>query len=141
MFQHAFYSVISPEGCAAILWKTAEKRKHAAEALRITARELHKLDIIDDIIPEPIGGAHRDPESAAASLERYFVHALDELKPVALDVLLRKRQDRIRDWGSFFESPSERIAPTAIEEVHMRRSRSRVARLSTRVPAAAVLAD
>ncbi len=107
MFQHSFYSVISPEGCAAILWKTAEQRKHAAEALRLTAKDLLKLDLIDHVIPEPIGGAHREPESAAASLERYLVTTLDDLKRFTSDALVARRQDRLRQLGNFFESPSE----------------------------------
>ena len=107
MFQNAFYSVISPEGCAAILWKTAEQRKHAAEALRLTARDLLRLDLIDHVIPEPVGGAHREPEAAAANLERYLITTLDDLKRLSVDSLVTHRQDRLRGLGNFFESPSE----------------------------------
>lgn len=107
MFQNSFYSVISPEGCAAILWKTAEQRKHAAEALKITARELLKLDLIDHIIPEPVGGAHREPEAAAANLEKYIVTTLDDLKRFSGDTLVARRHERLRNLGSYFESPSE----------------------------------
>ncbi len=130
MFQHAFYSVISPEGCAAILWKTAERRKHAAEALKLTSRELLKLDLIDHIIPEPVGGAHRDPESAAANLERYLIGTLNELKRLGLDSLVAKRQEHIRHLGSFFESPSE--LRTQAETRSPRRSTPRVSRLGQR---------
>ncbi len=107
MLQHSMYSVISPEGCAAILWKTAEKRKHAAEALKLTSRELLKLDVIDHVIPEPVGGAHREPEAAAANVERYITSSLDALKRLNGTTLLRKRQERIRHLGSFFESPQD----------------------------------
>jgi acetyl-CoA carboxylase carboxyl transferase subunit alpha len=105
MLQNSFYSVISPEGCAAILWKTAEKRRHAAEALCLTSRELAKLKIIDDVIPEPVGGAHREPESTAANLEKYIVGALDGLKRQRVDTLLNRRWARLRELGNFFEEP------------------------------------
>jgi acetyl-CoA carboxylase carboxyl transferase subunit alpha len=113
MFEHSFYSVISPEGCAAILWKTGEQRQRAAESLKLTARELKKLDIIDHIITEPLGGAHRDPSAAAASLEAYLGDALRDLKRYKIDTLLRRRYERIRAIGSFFESASKpKSAPT-----------------------------
>ena len=76
MFQHSFYSVISPEGCAAILWKTAERRKHAAEALKLTAQELHKLGIIDHILSEPPGRVHRHIEAAAPTSGTYVPMSL-----------------------------------------------------------------
>jgi len=131
MFQHAFYSVISPEGCAAILWKTADKRQHAAEALGLTAKDLQRLRVIDDVIPEPLGGAHRDPEEAAGELEKYISSSLTELKRLKPDTLVRKRQEQIRRLGSFFESPTE-AAAKAEDERPTRRSTSRVARLSSR---------
>ena len=132
IFQHSFYSVISPEGCAAILWKTAERRKHAAEALKLTARELKKLDIVDEIIPEPMGGAHRDPETAAANLEKFIVGALNDLKRRTTETLLRCRQDRIRHLGSCFDDPNAAKTKAAAEERKTRRATSRSARLSTR---------
>jgi len=130
MFTNSMYSVISPEGCAAILWKTAEKRKHAAEALRLTSKELLKLDIIDHVIPEPLGGAHREPEAAGANLEKYLISTLDDLTHLTLDALVAKRHDRIRRWGSFYESPSE--AKREAETKHARKSTSRASRLGTR---------
>jgi len=139
MFQHSFYSVISPEGCAAILWKTADKRQHAAEALGLTTKELMRLGVIDHVIPEPLGGAHRDPERAAAELEEYLTATITDLKRMKPDTLVRKRQDRVRGLGSFFESPSEAAeaakAAKAAKEAggqHARRSTSRVERLSAR---------
>ena len=131
MFQHSFYSVISPEGCAAILWKTADKRKHAADALKLTAKELLKLNIIDDIIPEPVGGAHRDPEKAGQHLEQYITGALNELKRLHVDTLVRKRQERIRHIGTYYDSPSEKAG--ADEEKRMRRATSRGSRLGSRL--------
>jgi acetyl-CoA carboxylase carboxyl transferase subunit alpha len=68
MFEHAVYSVISPEGCAAILWNTGEKAQDAAEALKLTAADLMKLKVVDEVVREPIGGAHRDPKGAMAAL-------------------------------------------------------------------------
>jgi acetyl-CoA carboxylase carboxyl transferase subunit alpha len=107
MLQHSFYSVISPEGCAAILWKTAEKRKHAAEALCITSRELTKREIVDDVIPEPIGGAHREPEATGANLEKYLINTLGSLTRQNVDTLLVRRAAKLRALGGFFEETSE----------------------------------
>lgn len=134
MFQHAFYSVISPEGCAAILWKTADKRKHAAEALRITSGELHNLGVVDDIIPEPLGGAHRDPGKAGEKLEKYIVGALNELTRRKVDTLLKKRYERIRHLGGFFESPTEtKQRAEAEKKATARKSSSRTSRLASRL--------
>lgn len=102
MFEHSYYSVISPEGCAAILWKSAEHAQTAAKALKFTSKELKKLKLIDDVIKEPLGGAHRDPAATAASLEKYIVDSLKELKRIRTDTLLKRRYKRLRDLGSFF---------------------------------------
>jgi acetyl-CoA carboxylase carboxyl transferase subunit alpha len=104
MLEFAYYSVISPEGCAAILWRSGEKAAEAAEALRITARELKRLDVIDQIIPEPLGGAHRNPGEAAGNLERHVVHTLRELKRVGLDQLLKHRYQRWRRMGRVIQA-------------------------------------
>ncbi len=104
MLEHSFYSVISPEGCAAILFKTAEQRKRAAESLKLTSKELSKLNVIDEVIAEPLGGAHRDPATTAANLERYLADNLRDLKRLKTDTLLKRRYERIRKLGSFFES-------------------------------------
>ncbi|MFQ5462862.1 MAG: acetyl-CoA carboxylase carboxyltransferase subunit alpha [Phycisphaerae bacterium] len=133
LFQNSFYSVISPEGCAAILWKTADQRKHAAEALKLTAKELLKLNIVDHIIPEPIGGAHRDPVGAAANLEKFLCTSLDALKRLTVSALVRKRQERIRELGSFYDSPHENEARERIELKHARKTRPRSARLDSRL--------
>ncbi|MGB0716071.1 MAG: acetyl-CoA carboxylase carboxyltransferase subunit alpha [Phycisphaerae bacterium] len=129
MFQHSFYSVISPEGCAAILWKTADQRKHAAEALKITAQELMKLNVIDHVIPEPVGGAHRNPESAGNNLERFICSSLDNLKQLNVESLVRKRQDRVRALGNFFESTSEASSAGPTRRSRVRKTTSRAARL------------
>jgi acetyl-CoA carboxylase carboxyl transferase subunit alpha len=106
MFQHAYYSVITPEGCAAILWKSAERAADAAAALRLTSRDLKKLNLIDDIIPEPLGGGHRDPKAMTSALEKYVTDTLRDLKRVRIDTLLKRRYERLRNLGSFFESAS-----------------------------------
>lgn len=104
MLKHSFYSVISPEGCAAILFKTGEQAKRAAESLRLTAKELKKLGIVDDIIPEPSGGAHRHRDECFQNVESYLGQTLSELKRVRVDTLLKRRYNRLRQMGSFFES-------------------------------------
>lgn len=111
MFEHSFYSVISPEGCAAILWRTGEQRKLAAESLKLTAKDLMRLEIIDTILKEPMGGAHRDPAETAAALEKYLTDSLRELKRFKIDTVLRKRYERIRNQASFFASASDRAKP------------------------------
>jgi len=102
IFEHAYYSVISPEGCAAILWKSGEYAAKAAEALKMTAKDLLTLGVVDDIIPEPLGGAHRDPHQAAANLERYLNKTLRELKRLKPQTLLQRRYKKLREMGRFF---------------------------------------
>jgi len=99
MLEYAYYSVISPEGCAAILWRTGEKASEAAEAMKITSRDLKALDVIDDIVPEPLGGAHRNPVEAANNLERHIVRTLRELSRVPVANLLKHRYERWRRMG------------------------------------------
>ena len=99
MMEFAYYSVISPEGCASILWRTGEKAAEAAEAMKITARHMLDLDIIDEIIPEPLGGAHRNPTEAANNLERHVVSNLRELRRIDVDKLVMHRYDRWRRMG------------------------------------------
>jgi acetyl-CoA carboxylase carboxyl transferase subunit alpha len=101
MLQYAWYSVISPEGCAAILWKTGEKASEAAEQLHLTARENLKLGVIDEIIDEPLGGAHRDPSIAAASLEKWITDTLRDLKRYKIDNLLKRRYEKFRAMGQY----------------------------------------
>ncbi len=94
MMEHAVYSVISPEGCASILWRTAEKAPDAAEAMKVTAQDLKGLGVIDRIVPEPVGGAHRDPVVAATSLRAAIAEELDMLSGYAPHELKRQREDR-----------------------------------------------
>ena len=110
MFEYAYYSVISPEGCASILWRTGEKAPEAAEAMKITAKDLRALDVIDEIIPEPLGGAHRNPAEAAGNLERHVVRTLRGLKRVSIDALLTHRYDRWRRMGKV-NSPDQPASP------------------------------
>ncbi|MBY8827926.1 acetyl-CoA carboxylase carboxyltransferase subunit alpha [Hephaestia mangrovi] len=99
MFEHAVYSVISPEGCASILWRTADKAADAAEAMKVTAQDLYKLGVIDAIVPEPLGGAHRDPAAAAAALGEAMHEALDALSGLDRDALRRQRRDKFLAIG------------------------------------------
>ena len=101
MLQYSIYSVISPEGCASILWKSAEKAPEAAEALGITSDRLKDLGLIDDIIPEPLGGAHRDGYQVAASLKKTLIERLEELTKVPVDILIENRHARLRTYGRF----------------------------------------
>jgi acetyl-CoA carboxylase carboxyl transferase subunit alpha len=103
MLEFAYYSVISPEGCAGILWKHAndETKPLAAEALKLTARDLFKMRIIDDIIPEPLGGAHRDPREMATTLKAYLLRYLRDLRPLSNDELLEQRYQKFRRMGVF----------------------------------------
>jgi acetyl-CoA carboxylase carboxyl transferase subunit alpha len=99
MLEHAIYSVISPEGCASILWRNSEKAQDAAAALRITAQDLLDLKIIDGIIPEPVGGAHRAPQEAMTSVSEQIARALAELTPVPGDELRRQRREKFLAMG------------------------------------------
>lgn len=99
MMQYSTYSVISPEGCASILWKSADKASVAAEAMNMTADKLLKLNLIDAIVPEPLGGAHRDYAKVAASLKKQLISDLDELESIDLSALLERRFQRLMNYG------------------------------------------
>jgi acetyl-CoA carboxylase carboxyl transferase subunit alpha len=99
MLQYSTYAVISPEGCASILWKTAEKAPDAAEAMGITAERLKGLGIVDKVINEPLGGAHRDPVAASASIREELSSQLDMLRTLDNDALLARRYDRLMSYG------------------------------------------
>jgi len=101
MMKYSTYSVISPEGCASILWKSADKAEAAAEAMGITASNLQELGLIDEIIDEPLGAAHRDYDKTAEMLKKSLVLAVKELKAKTIDELVNDRQDRIRQYGCF----------------------------------------
>ena len=101
MFEHAVYAVISPEGCASILWRTNEKAADAAEAMKVTAQDLLGLKVIDRIVPEPVGGAHRDPAKAAASLAKALGEELDSLAKLDTAKLQSRREERFLAIGEF----------------------------------------
>jgi len=101
ILEHSYYSVISPEGCAAILWKDRAYASKAAEALQITAKHLLKAGLVDEIVPEPPGGAHRNPDGMAAELKKCLLKNLQELKKYPADTLLQKRYDKFRVMGVF----------------------------------------
>jgi len=104
MLQYATYSVISPEGCASILWRSAEMAPEAAEALGITASRLKALGLIDKIVPEPLGGAHRDPQATAQSLRKALAEALKTLREKKPKELVEERLERLMGYGKFKES-------------------------------------
>jgi acetyl-CoA carboxylase carboxyl transferase subunit alpha len=104
MMEHAIYSVISPEGCAAILWEDASRAKDAAEVLRITAPDLLKLGVIDGIVPEPPGGAHRNWQAAARAIQQAVSAALVELTPLSSGELVQQRYSKFRRMGIFEET-------------------------------------
>jgi acetyl-CoA carboxylase carboxyl transferase subunit alpha len=103
MLQYSTYSVISPEGCASILWKSADKAQLAAEAMSITSDKLKEHGLVDLVIPEPLGGAHRDLEAVSLSLRRVLVEQLDALQTVDLEVLIAERYTRLMGYGKFKE--------------------------------------
>ncbi|MCZ7647089.1 MAG: acetyl-CoA carboxylase carboxyltransferase subunit alpha [Planctomycetota bacterium] len=107
--EFAYFSVISPEGCASILWKDAAKKEEAARALKITAPELKELGIMDEIVQEPLGGAHRDPEKAAELLKDAIVRNYDALLRLPLDELLERRYRKIRSYGKYRERVLEAV--------------------------------
>jgi acetyl-CoA carboxylase carboxyl transferase subunit alpha len=105
MLQYSTYSVISPEGCASILWKSADKKEVAAEALNITAARLKDLGLVDEVLREPLGGAHRDPAAMATALSEALQRALRELETLSPDELLARRDARLAAFGVYSESP------------------------------------
>ena len=106
ILQNAYYSVISPEGCASILWRNSIKAPDAAKALRLTGEDLVKFGVVDEIIPEPPGGVHRDPETVAVSLKKAILKHIKELSAVSSKVLLENRYKKFRQVGEFAVDPS-----------------------------------
>jgi acetyl-CoA carboxylase carboxyl transferase subunit alpha len=111
MMENAWYSVISPEGCASILYRDAAKAPEAAEALKITAPDLKKLGLVDDVVPEPLGGAHRDHDAAAALLKGILVRNLRELRGLPIVTLLQNRYAKYRAIGHFEAAQTKRLKP------------------------------
>ena len=101
MLQYSIYSVISPEGCASILWKSADKKELAAEAMGLTAERLSKLNLVDEVVREPLGGAHRDPAATAESVKSALLRHLSELEQGSVDQLLAARETRLKTFGAF----------------------------------------
>ena len=99
MLEFSVYSVISPEGCAAILWKSGEKAPEAAEALKLTSKDLLRLGLVDKVIPEPLGGAHRDQKGTIANVRVQLSEWLDELKGIEISELLDQRYRKFRQMG------------------------------------------
>ena len=104
MLQYSIYSVISPEGCASILWKSADKAEDAAEAMRITAKQLNEFGLVDEVLEEPLGGAHRNPKEAAEIVRNALLKNLDELDQLSTDALLEERQRRLSSFGQYKEA-------------------------------------
>jgi len=115
ILQYAYYSVITPEGCAAILWRDAKMAPQAAQALHLTPKDLIQLGIVDEIIPEPVGGAHRDPREMATVLERRLTSYLRQVRSQPIDTLLENRYERLRKLGPVTSEPlaAPSGAPTA----------------------------
>ena len=103
MLQYSVYSVISPEGCASILWKSADKKEAAADAMGLTAERLQSLNLVDAVLPEPLGGAHRDHEATAATVKAAVLHHLDALSQFSTPGLLAHRAQRLASFGQFSE--------------------------------------
>jgi acetyl-CoA carboxylase carboxyl transferase subunit alpha len=103
MLQYSTFSVISPEGCASILWKSAERAADAAETLGITAQRLKTLGLVDKIISEPVGGAHRDPVATAQNVKKALFETLRGLQAKSIDELLQSRLERLMGYGKFKE--------------------------------------
>ena len=104
MLEYGIYSVISPEGCASILWKSAEKAQDAAEAMRITADSLKGFGLVDEVLAEPLGGAHRNPVEAAEIIRNALIKALDDLDSTPIDELVANRHQRLAGFGEFKEA-------------------------------------
>ncbi|MFA6546220.1 MAG: acetyl-CoA carboxylase carboxyltransferase subunit alpha [Limisphaerales bacterium] len=114
ILENSYYSVISPEGCAAILWKDRAAAPKAAEALRITAKDLLELGLVDEIVPEPLGGAHNDPATTAATLQKHLIRHLAQLEALSISERLRKRYGKFRNYGHFHETPAA-LAGTTLQ--------------------------
>ena len=104
MLENSVYSVISPEGCAAILWKDASQRERAAEALKLTADDLLRLKLIDEVIPEPVGGAHIDPDGAGEALREALIRHVSELRKIRPEKLVKRRAEKYAAMGAFTEA-------------------------------------
>ncbi|HOP77417.1 MAG TPA: acetyl-CoA carboxylase carboxyl transferase subunit alpha, partial [Thermogutta sp.] len=112
MLEHAYYSVISPEGCAGILWKDRQYKEEAARALKMTSKDLIQLGLVDHVIPEPLGGAHRDPFQMASRLKLYLRNTLKELMSIPIPELVEARYQKFRRMGVYLELNEAEPNPT-----------------------------
>jgi acetyl-CoA carboxylase carboxyl transferase subunit alpha len=110
ILQYSYYSVISPEGCAGILWKSHQYAERAAKALKFTSADLLRLGVVDDVIEEPLGGAHRDHHQTAFRVKQYLLRTVRELTALAADQLVQQRYEKFRRMGVFLENPPEEVA-------------------------------
>jgi acetyl-CoA carboxylase carboxyl transferase subunit alpha len=113
MMEFAWYSVISPEACSSILFKDNEGASQLAESLKLTSRDLRSLGVIDAIVPEPLGGAHRDPHTAAHNLEQYIAKTMRELKRFKIENLIERRYEKFRNFGTVLEAPRRQTGKAA----------------------------
>jgi acetyl-CoA carboxylase carboxyl transferase subunit alpha len=104
MLQYSIYSVISPEGCAGILWRSSDKKDLAAEAMGVSAERIAKLGVVDEVVKEPLGGAHRDPQMMADNVKAALLRHLGDLQSRPLDVLMKMRDERLRGYGVYSAS-------------------------------------
>jgi acetyl-CoA carboxylase carboxyl transferase subunit alpha len=104
MFENSVYSVITPEGCAAILWKDSSQRERAAAALKLTAEDLLEFKLIDEIVPEPVGGAHLDADAAGETLRASLIRHVTELRKVRPEKLVRRRGEKFAAMGAYSEA-------------------------------------
>lgn len=116
MLENAYYSVITPEGCASILWREQEKAPDAAKALKLTADSLHKAGIVDEVIREPLGGVHRDPDMVAYRMRKALIPLINELKSMTMQQLLEQRQERLRKAGSYEEATSKSVQAADVQK-------------------------
>jgi len=130
ILENSYYSVISPEGCAAILWKDRAAAAKAAQALKITAKDLFDLKLVDEILPEPLGGAHNEPKAAAMTLKSHLLKHLGELLVLSSTERLKKRYEKFRAYGHFLEKPLPRAEKS--ESLKKTSKRSTVAAAMTK---------
>ncbi len=117
ILEHSYYSVISPEGCAAILWHDGTQAPVAAEALKLTGKDLFKLNLVDSIIPEPLGGAHRNIHDMVYTVERYITRTLAQLRRINLDTLVNDRYEKLRNIGTNCAKAHEIVSQRATEKM------------------------
>lgn len=133
MLEFSYYSVISPEGCAAILWRDGAQAEDAAEALKLTSRDLHKLNLIDAIIPEPLGGAHRNVHDTVYNVEKYIVRTLSALRRTKIENLLENRYKKLRSLGT--DSATVLRKKTAERQARIKAALKAIPKKPKRVPA------